>query len=171
MKLINKVIIMIFVSLTLLSCYTIIKHPEIERDGYTQRVKFYNDCSSCHSEYELENFGLSFHSYSSSPYYNEPVYIYTSPYYTSPWWRDIYLSSEPNIFESRNNDATRLRNQDGGRSSAPSTFSSPSINASGQTSGSSSSGSSNQVNDRKEERRSRESETPKSRNNSGERKR
>lgn len=171
MNLIKSITIVLLMSLTFVGCYTIIKHPEIEKDGYTQRVKFYNDCISCHSEYELENFGLSLHSYTSSPYYNEPVYIYTSPYYTSPWWRDIYIYTEPYNFENRNNDATRLRNQDGGRSSAPSNFSNPSINASGQSSGSSGSGSSNQVNDRKEERKSRESETPKSRNNSGERKR
>lgn len=171
MNLVKRFLILIILSFTFFSCYTIIKHPEIEKDGYTQRVKFYNDCNSCHSDYELENFGLNFHSNSSFYYYNEPIFIYTSPYYTSPWWRNIYISSEPNIFENRSNDATRLRNQDGGRSSAPSTFSNPSINASGQSSGSSSSGSSNQINNRKEDRKSGESKTTKSRNNSGERKR
>lgn len=169
MIIIKNFLIISFLALTSVGCYTIFKHPEVYKDGYSRRVKFYNDCSSCHSNYQLTNFGLNYHRFTGEQSYYEPIFIYISPYYSTPWWMDIVVPTEINTGIDQSNDGTRLRSMDGGRNSVPSDFSNPSVNT-GRSGNSSSSSSVNQTTERKEDRKSRESESPKSRNNSGERK-
>ncbi len=164
-----KFLISIFIfSVLLVGCYTILKHPEVRKNGYSHSVKFYNDCSSCHSSSELASYG--YEHFESYPYASTmpPMYLYYEPVYTPPWWMGLQIPvSEPT---QPRNDETRLRNNDGGRTSAPSNFSMPSRSTSSTNSSSSSNSSTTNSNDSNKERTSRSSDTPNSRNNSGERK-
>ncbi|MGB9663686.1 MAG: hypothetical protein ACPL25_02035 [Ignavibacteria bacterium] len=164
--------LLFFISIGLFGCYTILSHPVVKNENSYSRVKFYNDCLSCHSNSELVDFGYyHLEQYpSQAPIGTLPLYI--TPTDVPPWWSDIRI---PVVQENNTprNDDTRLRNYDGGRTSAPSDFSIPSRN-SGSSSGSSASSNAsngnttNSSNDRNS--RERDSDTPKSRNNSGERK-
>jgi hypothetical protein len=160
------------ISIGLFGCYTILSHPVVKNENSYHQVKFYNDCSSCHSNSDLMNYGYSYLERYPSNNLVEPYPLYVTPYYVQPWWMDIRIPVVESEI-SRRNDETRLRNLDGGRTSAPSEFSIPSRN-SGSNSGSGSSSnattgnSTNSSNERNT--RDRDSDTPKSRNNSGERK-
>jgi len=171
MKVIKSLLIVVLASFGFYGCYTIISHPTVQRDDYVHRVKFYNDCSSCHSNSELIDYGyvyLEKYPYSTSL---QPVPVYVNPVYTPPWWLGIGVPVENNSDNYRSNDQTRLRNMDGGRTSAPTDFSIPSRNATTTTGGANSSNATTKTsNDSSEERNGRSSSTPNSRNNSGERK-
>lgn len=161
----------LLISVGLFGCYTILSHPVVRNENSYSRVKFYNDCSSCHSNSELIDYGYYHLEQYDLQTSNRTLWLYITPTYVSPWWSDIRI---PIIEEtpSRSNEETRLRNFDGGRTSAPSDFSIPSRNSgsSGTSSGSNAAtgSSTNSSNDKNS--RERDSDTPKSRNNSGERK-
>jgi hypothetical protein len=172
MKRLTFVGLLFLISIALFGCYTILSHPVVKNENSYHRVKFYNDCSSCHSNSELVNYGYyHFEQYpSQAPIGTIPLYI--KPTYVPPWWSGIRI---PVVDEEnyKRNDDTRLRNLDGGRTSAPSDFSIPSRNSGSSYNSSSNSNAStgsttNSSNDRNS--RERDSDTPKSRNNSGERK-
>ncbi|MCX8057678.1 MAG: hypothetical protein N3F03_08735 [Ignavibacteria bacterium] len=169
----SKIFAIIFLfSLGFIGCYTIITHPTVKKDGYSQRVKFYNDCFSCHSNSEMIEYGYDYlEKYPADVVVTHPIPIWVEPIYTPPWWVGIRIPVvEDNQPSERPNDRTRLRDLDGGRSSAPTDFSIPSRNSGSSSSSSSSSSSNNNSTNSTNERNSRESNSTKSRDNSGERK-
>jgi len=160
-----------FFSFSLVGCYTIISHPVVKKDNSYNRVKFYNDCLSCHSRSELVEYGQIYLNPPQQVLIVNPSPIWISPIYVSPWWADIRMPVVPEN-NYRPNDKTKLRDLEGGRTSAPSDFSIPSRNSSSSSSSSGSSSSSvkSSTNSSNEQNsRERNSDTPKSRNNSGER--
>lgn len=168
--------IVILLSIGLIGCYTIITHPKIDEDNYSQRVRFYNDCSSCHSNEELLASGYDYihkYPYASAPVHPIPVWV--EPIYTPPWWIGIRLPFDADQIQTQTRpyDRTGLRDMDGGRTSAPTNFTTPSSDTGSSSSSSSSSStnsnSSNSTNS-SNERNSRDSNSTKSRDNSGERK-
>lgn len=168
-----KIFSLIFLfSFGLVGCYTIISHPIVKKDNSYHRVKFYNDCLSCHSQSELIDYGHAYVERPPSMVILEPEPLWYTPTYVPPWWWDIRI---PVVEETsqRPNDQTRLRDLDGGRTSAPTDFSIPSRNpgSSSSTTGNSSSSVNSSTNsDNEQKPRERNSNTPNSRNNSGERK-
>lgn len=170
MKSVKSFLIVLLLSFGFFGCYTILSHPTVTRGEYSHKVKFYNDCSSCHSNTELIDFGYYYLDKYPTVVIDRTFPLWTTPTYTPPWWMDIRIPvvDEPTTY--RPNDETKLRNLDGGRTSAPTDFSIPS-RSSGSSSGSSSSNSStNNSSNSSSERNSRESNSTKSRDNSGERK-
>ncbi len=169
MKLVKSILIILFLSIGFFGCYTILSHPTVTRGEYSQKVKFYNDCSSCHSNSELIDYGY-YYPDKYSPIVIDRIFpLWDTPTYTPPWWMDIRIPIVEEPTSYRPNDETKFRNLDGGRTSAPTDFSIPSRN-SGSSGSSSSSNSSNNSNSSTNERNSRESNSTKSRDNSGERK-
>jgi|GEM_PF-1908782 hypothetical protein len=161
-----------FFSFSLVGCYTIISHPVVKKDNSYNRVKFYNDCLSCHSRSELVEYGQIYLNPPQQVLIVNPSPIWISPIYVSPWWADIRMPVVPEN-NYRPNDETKLRNLDGGRTSAPTNFSQPSRSQGSSSSSSSSSNSAtnNSANSSTEKKsRERDSDTPKSRENTGERK-
>lgn len=167
MKLTSYVAVVILLSFGFIGCYTILSHPTIKRNEYSQKISFYNDCNSCHSNSELINYGYEYLDKYPQPIVSPPLLIFTEPVYTPPWWFYIQVPVGNDTFVQRPNDETKLRNLDGGRTSAPTDFSNPSRN-SGSTSNSNSS--TNNSSSSSNERSSKESNSIKSRDNSGERK-
>jgi hypothetical protein len=164
--------IIFLVSFGLAGCYTIISHPIVKKDDSYHQIKFYHDCLSCHSKSELVEYGQVYLNSPDQVVIIEPSPVWITPSYVPPWWWDIrtQITQENNF---RPNDKTKLRDLEGGRTSAPSDFSIPSRNSgsSSSSSGSSSSSVKSSTNSSNEQNsRERNSDTPKSRNNSGERK-
>ncbi len=169
MKLYKILVSLFLVSFGFMGCYTIFSHPTVRKDDYTNRIKFYDDCFSCHSKAELVDYGYEYlHRYPATTQLN-PIPIYTEPIYSPPWWIGLVIPSEVQS-DIRSNDETRLRNQDGGRTSAPATFDLPSRNTGNSNNTNSSNSSSKNSVDSSKERDSRESNNTKTRDNSGERK-
>lgn len=170
MKLYNLVLTIIFLSIGFIGCYTILSHPTVTKDEYSHKIKFYNDCSSCHTDAELMNYGYVYLDRNPIGVYDRSLPLWITPTYTTPWWMDIQIPVDNGTSNIRPNDETRLRNLDGGRTSAPTDFSIPSRNSGSSGSSSSSNSSSNNSTSSSNERNSRDSNSTKSRDNSGERK-
>lgn len=162
--------IIFLLTTVLVGCYTIISHPIVKNGDNYHRVKFYNDCNSCHSNLELIDYGY-LQPMPSTGIISDPYPMWITPSYLRPWWLDIQVSTTVDD-AARRNDNTRLRDLDGGRTSAPTNVLIPSRSTGSSSSSSSSSSNSNNdnSNNTSNERNSRDSNTPKSRDNSGERK-
>lgn len=164
-----RIAVILFLIVTgFIGCYTIISHPIVKKGDYSQRVKFYNDCFSCHSNTDMIEYGYINRNHSLG--YIGTNSIWVTPIYVQPWWLDIRYSVEENQSLQRPNDRTGLRDMDGGRTSSPTNFDIPSRNSGSSNNSSSSNSSSNNSLDSSKERNSRESSSTKSRDNSGERK-
>ncbi|MBU2444656.1 MAG: hypothetical protein KJ666_03660 [Bacteroidetes bacterium] len=188
MKLIHLIkyfTVLIVTSIFFSACYTMISHPKVSKkensnDYVTHRVSIIDDCLSCHSEQELREFN-SYHQYyyqSENIYRPERTFIYYDPYYSYPWWYDIKATttyeSPSSSKPSRSYDGS-LRNNDGGRSRENNTninLPPPSRNEDSNrgTSSVKTDSSSDRKSDSNSNTRDRESQSPKTRENSGERK-
>lgn len=157
-------------SIGFFGCYTIVTHPTVKKDNYSHKVKFYNDCFSCHTNSEMIEYGYDYlHKYPSEVVVVQPVPRWIEPIYSPPWWVGIKLPTDEFQTDQRPNDRTGLRDMDGGRTSAPTNFSNPSRNTGSSSSSSSSNSSNNNSTNSSNERSSKESNSTKSRDNSGER--
>jgi len=163
-----KILVILLVGLILSSCYTIITHPRISEGNYTRQVKFYDNCTNCHTINEMVNFGY-YHLVVPRP--NLPGMWFHIPSYYSPWWFDVNVSMTESPEPQRKNDETRLRDYDGNRSLAPTNVSTPSRSSGSSNSGSSQNSSvSSDNSSQQQDSRQQKSTNPKSRDNSGERK-
>lgn len=175
---INKfkpILIFFIMSLFIAGCYTVFTHPYVKEHGYSKKVAIYDDCASCHTSEELMY--MNYYNRAYHPPNVSPGILWYNSTYSYPWWYDVipyvqvYNEVKPN--EERN-DNTRLRNNDSYRNLDDSN----NYNLPSRSSGSSSTNSgSNSVNNDSDSKRnvnksrSNNNDAPKSRNNSGERKR
>lgn len=82
-------IFLLFVSVMSAGCYTVLRHPPVEREKYLPSEITHRDaCNSCH-----QGFGLfSYRNPGEVPYYPERFEDWNF-YYTYPWWLDdVYYS-------------------------------------------------------------------------------
>ncbi len=170
MKFPQIAVILFLIASGFIGCYTIISHPTVKKGDYSQRVKFYNDCFSCHSNTDMIEYGYDYVNQNPSWSYIGTNPIWVTPTYVPPWWLEIRYPVEENQSPQRPNDRTGLRDMDGGRTLSPANFDIPSRNSGSSNNSSSSNSSSNNSLDSSKERNSRESSSTKSRDNSGERK-
>lgn len=90
----------ILLLLSLSSCYTLVKHPILEvpeegnKTSYLQ-VMFYEDCSECHSDNELDKYDALVqlrperaHETISSNFYSLKDHGFYDYFYNSVWWLD-----------------------------------------------------------------------------------
>lgn len=162
MKLKLFYIAIVLFTMSIIGCYTVLQHPNVEltgKDGtvYDSRISYYDDCSSCHSDiseedaanmtaYDIVKTHLQeddsevynnrdFFGYGYSWYYGSYDY-----YYNSPWWTQY----TPAVKEGESNYEGSARNNDSGREStsdrrSTTRFTAPPVSTSSSSSSTSSS--------------------------------
>jgi len=88
-----KLILFIVIILTISSCYTVLKHPEVPNKDlmgniYHQNISSNENCYKCHTEdnQEIQDYNRYSNYYSGTEDQQEPTINRWDSYYSVPWW-------------------------------------------------------------------------------------
>ncbi len=97
-KIITLILAILFLTLMISGCYTILQHPDSE--AHYAAEDYQADCLGCHAEYHEYPYGYFYGNY--------PDYWWSNPrwgqYYAYPWWWDNYWYDGNNQHAQKSND-------------------------------------------------------------------
>ncbi len=120
-----KMITLLFISMYVFGCYTVITHPQISEDIISENeymddnVTHFDECTQCHNNFDrFRPFKENYHTMLSNDYDNYDWQYY----YTMPWWEeDRYFSLVNTGQKSRKLPPTQKRSVGQRNNSVPTT--------------------------------------------------
>ena len=100
-------IITLIVGLSMVGCYTIIKHPVVEEEEYSAAY-YHRHCVDCHEDYVEYPYGY-YYGYYPDYYWDYPRW---GKYYAYPWWWDWHWWPQDEYAPEEEEKAERRRRED-----------------------------------------------------------